>query len=95
MAIFADEEQAIAQEHPLLQQVNEVANLINPFILQWNHSNTPEAANLAKNFHQGSLPSTQVARQTSGELPCLIQAANLESTAKQIAKKFRNLPAAI
>ena len=95
MAIFVDEEQTIAQEHPSLQQVNEAVNLINPFILQWNHSNTPEVANLAKHFHQGTLPLTQVARQSSGELPCLIQAANLESNAKQIAKKFRNLLTAI
>ena len=90
MTVFADEEQAIVEEHSSLRQIKHAAKLKDPVILNTNHRNTPEIARLAEHFHQGALPATQVARSASGELPRLTRSPNLQLTANLITNWYLN-----
>ena len=85
LTVFADEDQALGDRRTTLHQIKDAAGLDDPVVLQRNHRNTPEIARMAEHFHSGRLPAATVLRSTSGELPRLIRAPNLESTADLVS----------
>ena len=89
LSVFADEEQAIGENHSTLEQIKSAAGLPDPTMLTENHRNTPEIARLAEHFHRGRLPAATVVRSLSGELPQLVRSPNTESTVNRIANELR------
>lgn len=90
ITVFADEDQAIGNRRTTLEQIKSGANLPDAVMLSKNHRNTPEIARLAEHFHGGRLPAAAVLRSSSGELPRLVQLANLEAITVLISNWFRN-----
>ncbi len=85
MSVFADEDQAIADQCTSLADIKTASGLNDPLILTKNHRNAPEVARMAEHFHGGGLPAATVLRPTSGERPRLYRSASLESTAKLVS----------
>lgn len=85
LTIFADENQALTDEHSTLEEIKDAAGLGNPVVLSGNHRNRPEVARVAEHFHAGRLPAAEVHREASGELPSIVLYGNLEEAAVRIA----------
>ncbi|MDD9864449.1 MAG: AAA family ATPase [Gammaproteobacteria bacterium] len=90
MTVFADENQALEEQHTTLEQIKAATGLDDPLILEKNHRNTPEVARLAEHFHGGRLPAATVRRASSRELPRLVRSANLQVTANLVSNWFNN-----
>jgi len=90
MTVFADENQALEEQHTTLEQIKAETRLDDPLILKKNHRNTPEVARLAEHFHGGRLPAATVRRASSKELPRLVRSASLQVTADLVSNWFNN-----
>ena len=90
MSVFADDDQALAEQRTTLEQIKHAANLPDPFILTQNHRNTPEIARLAEHFHTGRLPTATVRRSRSGERPRLLEEPSLEHIGRLISNWVTN-----
>lgn len=73
MSVFADDDQALAEQRTTLEQIKRAAHLPDPILLTQNHRNTPEVARLAEHFHTGRLPAAEVRRPRRGEMPRLVE----------------------
>ena len=67
--VATDEEQALSGERSTLHDIKRAAHLEDPFLLEYNHRNSPEIARVAEHFHTGDLPVPEVMRPESGEIP--------------------------
>ena len=86
LSVFADEDQALANQGTTLKQIKRAANLPNePILLSENHRNTPEIARLAEHFHSGSLPAASVRRSRGGGVPRLLEVPSMDDAAARIA----------
>ena len=83
LSVFADEDQALAEQRTTLEQIKRAANLPDPILLTQNHRNTPEIARLAEHFHAGRLPAATARRARSGELPRFVQEPSLDGIARR------------
>jgi len=90
MTVFADENQALEEQHTTLEQIKAETRLDDPLILKKNHRNTPEVARLAEHFHGGRLPAATVRRASSRELPRLVRSASLQFTSDLVSNWFNN-----
>ena len=72
LTVFADEDQALGDRNATLEEIKQAAKLDDPILLHANHRNTPEIARLAEHFHSGRLPTAEVKRAATGELPRLV-----------------------
>ncbi len=88
--VFADEDQALMDNHTTLEEIKDAGELNDPIILRNNHRNTPEVANLAEHFHSGRLPAAEVSRDSIGELPRLIRSSGLAQTALFVSNWRKN-----
>jgi len=89
--VFADEHQAIDDEHSMLQEIRREAGLQNPVPLTLNHRNTPEIADVAEHFHESrNLAPALVKKSRGGELPRLIEIGSLEELVPRVLTRFRN-----
>lgn len=84
LTVFADENQALTDEHSTLKDIKDAAGLGDPVVLSGNHRNRPEVARVAEHFHAGRLPAAEVHRESSGELPRIVVYGNLEEAAARI-----------
>jgi len=89
MTVFADDDQAIGERATTLEEIKEAADLDDPIVLDQNHRNTPQIAQLAEHFHSGRLPAATV-RRPPGDLPRLLHCAGSTATARRISEWFRN-----
>ena len=85
LTVFADEDQALSDQHTTLEQIKKCTDLDDPVILGRNHRNRPEVARLAEHFHSGRLPAASVVREPSGEPPQLERTTGIEHTASLVA----------
>ena len=85
LTVFADEDQALSDQHTTLEQIKKCTDLDDPVILGRNHRNRPEVARLAEHFHSGRLPAASVVRERSGEPPQLERTTGIEHTASLVA----------
>ena len=85
LTVFADENQALTDEHSRYEDIKDAAGLGDPVVLSGNHRNRPEVARVAEHFHAGRLPAAEVHREASGELPTIVVYGNLEQAAVRIA----------
>lgn len=90
VSVFADEDQAISGRRTTLEQIQNATGLRSPRILTCNHRNAPEIARVAEHFHSGRLPAASVQRGAISEVPQLICAPDLKTTANRIAIHYRN-----
>jgi len=84
-SVFADDDQALIEQHTTLEQIKSAGDLPDPIILTQNHRNTPEVARLAEHFHAGRLPAAEVQRSRPGELPRLVEEPSLPSIARRVS----------
>ncbi len=89
MSVFADDDQALANQRTTLEQIKRAANLPDPIILTQNHRNTPQIASLAEHFHAGRLPAAAVRRSFSGEVPRLVEHASLDTIAHRVSNSMQ------
>ena len=90
MSVFADDDQALAEQRTTLEQIKRTANLPDPVLLTQNHRNTPEIARLAEHFHTGRLPAATVRRSRSGERPRLLKELSLDRIGRLISNWVTN-----
>jgi DNA helicase IV len=89
--VFADEHQALDDEHSTLKVIRDRARLPEPVRLTMNHRNTPEIADLAAYFRgDGLLPPARVKKERGGELPRLIEIHSLDDLVPRVLTRFRN-----
>lgn len=89
ITVFADAEQAIDNHYSALSEIKLAGGLPNPWILGENHRNTPEIAQVARHFHTGNLPVTDVTGG-SGDVPRLLRFRDPERLAGWVSLWFRN-----
>ena len=89
MTVFADDDQALNDQHTTLEQIKNATRLADPVILKANHRNAPEVARLAEHFHQGRLPAAEVRRRPTGELPRVVRSPNTAATADLVSNWCR------
>ena len=85
LSVFADENQALAEQRTTLEQIKRAANLPDPVLLTHNHRTTVEIARLAEHFHTGRLPAVTAVRGRQGELPRFVQEPSLDGIARRIS----------
>ena len=90
MSVFADDDQALAEQRTTLEQIKQAAGLPDPIILSQNHRNTPEIALVAEHFHSGRLPTATVCRPPSGDVPRLVECRTPDDVAHLIATWSQN-----
>ena len=86
MSVFADDDQALAEQRTTLEQIKRAAHLPDPILLTQNHRNTPEVARLAEHFHTGRLPAAEIRRPRRGEMPRLVEDPSLSSIARRVSR---------
>ena len=89
LTVFADENQALGKRHTTLEEIKQAAALDDPVILEVNHRNTLQIAQVAEHFHGGNLPAATV-RRTVGERPRLVRRPDTASAAELISNWYKN-----
>ena len=69
VTVFADEDQAIESDGSSLSEIKHAGRLDDPILLQTNHRNSPEIDRIARFYHSGNVPTLEVARSPTGEIP--------------------------
>ena len=90
LTVFADENQALADQRTTLTEIAVGGHLPNPILLHENHRNRPEIAALAEHFHSGRLPAATCRRPPIGQRPRLIKKVSIGDAAEFIATWFQN-----
>lgn len=89
ITVFADSDQAVAEDGSSLKEIKRGADLPDPFLLSKNHRNTPEIATVAEHFHDGDLPPAAVVRPPTGDVPRLLRLDGQSETVDWVARWFR------
>lgn len=85
LSVFADDDQALAEQRTTLERIKHAANLPDPILLTQNHRTTVEVARLAEHYHTGRLPAATAVRGRSGELPMFVQEPLLDGIALRMS----------
>ncbi|MBN7136121.1 hypothetical protein A7A76_15360 [Lysobacter enzymogenes] len=90
VTVFADENQTTSDGRASVREIYQCLGS-GPFQLSLNLRNTPEIARVAEHFHRDAqVPPAMVSRPSSGSLPRLIRAPNMDALATMVDVHFDN-----